>query len=78
MMNIGRRTGKSEAAEPVRDGLAAEVERVVEWRRTELERAGLPYPIALELAITRSVDLHSVLTAVKRGADPELIVRIFL
>lgn len=55
-----------------------ELDRIVQWRLGQFESAGLCYPLALELAITRSVDSHKVLDAIRAGADHDLIVRIFL
>lgn len=60
--------------DPVRD----EQERIMVWRRDVLEEVGLPYPLALEIAIDPRIDLHQVVQAVKDGATPELVQDIFL
>lgn len=62
-------------ASPWEDG--DEQERVVAWRRANLERAGLPYPLALQIAASRT-DWHRVDHAMKRGATIEDVERIFL
>lgn len=81
-MTVGWRT-KSESspepddppASPWEDG--SERERIVAWRRHNLEKAGLPYPLALQIAIS-DANWHRVDRALKNGATVELVERIFL
>jgi hypothetical protein len=46
------------------------------WRLRRLVEAGLPLPLALELAATPGVDLHALLALLDRGCPPELAARI--
>ena len=54
-----------------------EAERVVNYRRERLEELGLPYPMALQLALGRE-DWHAIARAVERGMTPEQVERVFL
>lgn len=79
MRMLGRRR-PAEEPEPVPvpvwdDG--AEAERVVAWRRAALEKEGLPYPLALQIALTR-VDLRTVVRALEAGMTHEQAERVFL
>jgi len=67
----------AELPEPPVDPNDSEVERMRAWRVSRYDRLGLPYPLALELAIA-GADWHKVKDAVDRGASPELVERIFL
>lgn len=55
----------------------SERERVIAWRRANLEKAGLPYLLALQIASSHT-DWHRVDHAMKRGATIEDVERIFL
>lgn len=55
----------------------SERERIVAWRRAELERVGLPYPLALRIAVS-DVDLHRAVALIEAGCSPELAVEILL
>ena len=55
-----------------------EAERVVAWRREELERAGFDIAPARELAERTEVDLHVAVALVRDGCPPETAVRILL
>jgi len=46
------------------------------WRQEELERAGYPTTIALELADRRDVDLHDACALLNRGATLDQAMRI--
>jgi hypothetical protein len=52
--------------------------RVLDWRIEELLRAGYPELLALELAATTEVDLHSAVSLRERGCPPETAARILL
>lgn len=49
---------------------------VVEWRRTQLLRAGFPLEVAASVAENDRYDLHRVIELVDRGCAPELALRI--
>jgi hypothetical protein len=55
----------------------SEDDRVRAWRVEMLEGLGLPYPVALELAI-EGADWQKVKVAVDRGASVDQVERIFL
>ena len=55
-----------------------ERERIEEWRREELERAGYPSDAAGELAVRHDIDLHGAVELVERGCPPEIATRILL
>ena len=55
-----------------------EAERVVNWRRQELERAGYDHVTADRLADRTDVDLHLAIALVRGGCPPETAVRILL
>jgi hypothetical protein len=55
-----------------------EVGRVVDWRRTELERAGYHAAAASELAKRNDVDLHVAVDLIRRGCPPETALQILL
>ena len=50
--------------------------RVLLWRQEELERAGYPVHIAMDLAERGSVDLHVACKLLKNGATLNEAVRI--
>lgn len=52
-------------------------DKIVRHRREHLEKAGLPYPLALELAIV-GVDYQAVVRAVRAGATAEQVEAMFL
>lgn len=52
------------------------VDEVVDWRRTQLTRAGFPLPQAAEIASDGRFDLHALIELVECGCRPELAVRI--
>lgn len=54
-----------------------EDDRVREWRVAHFEGLGLPYPVALELALT-GVDWHRVERVMGQGATVAQVERIFL
>jgi hypothetical protein len=56
----------------------SESELVFEWRLQGLTRAGFPEQLALELALTTHVDLHTALELRSRGCPPETAARILL
>jgi hypothetical protein len=51
---------------------------VLEWRVETLKRAGFDLESALDLAFSKSVDLHAAVGLVKRGCPPATAVRILL
>jgi hypothetical protein len=55
-----------------------EQDRIEEWRREELERAGYPSDAAGELAVRHDIDLHGAVELVERGCPPEIATRILL
>ncbi|MBD0291527.1 MAG: hypothetical protein ICV74_09740 [Thermoleophilia bacterium] len=55
---------------------AAEAERVFNWRREELERAGYGRDAAEELADRSDVDLHLAVRLLRDGCPPPMAVRI--
>jgi hypothetical protein len=57
----------------------SEGERVQEWRREELERAGYPRDLAAELAERFDVDLHHAVSLVReQGCPPDIAASILL
>ena len=46
------------------------------WRLRRLVDAGFPLALALDLAATPGVDLHSLLALLDKGCPPELAARI--
>ena len=47
------------------------------WRTDHLERKGLPYPLAMELALS-GVDWHQVARAIDRGMTVKEVEEVFL
>lgn len=58
--------------------LSGEDGQVLEWRFEELNRAGFPDHIALELALAKDIDLHRAVDLVSRGCPPTTAARILL
>ena len=56
----------------------AETERVVGWRREELERAGYDVAAAARIAERTDVDLHLAVDLVRQGCSHEIALRILL
>ena len=52
------------------------VDKVMEWRQRELERAGYEPTDALRLASDRSVDLYMAVELIHRGCPHRLAMRI--
>jgi hypothetical protein len=55
-----------------------EAGRVVDWRRTELERAGYDGSSASEIASRFDVDLHVAVDLLRGGCSPETALKILL
>lgn len=55
-----------------------EADRVVAWRREELERAGYDMAAAGDLAERTGVDLHLAIALVRAGCPHETAIRILL
>jgi hypothetical protein len=53
-----------------------EQELVERWRAQELERAGYPDTVAVELAMRSDVDLHRAVELLEKGCSPELAAQI--
>jgi hypothetical protein len=53
-----------------------EVWRVLLWRQEELERAGYPVHVAMDLAENAAVDLHAAVELLKHGATVQEALRI--
>ena len=53
-------------------------DKVLEWRREVLERAGYDPPGARLLARRRSIDLHLAVDLLKQGCDVNLAMKILL
>jgi hypothetical protein len=51
---------------------------VVHWRAETLARAGFAAPAAVNLAVSKHVDLHAAVRLVERGCPPETALRILL
>jgi len=51
-------------------------DRLVDWRRRLLRRAGFPGPLADALARDGRYDLHALVELTERGCPPELASRI--
>ncbi len=55
-----------------------EEDRVVTWRRQELERAGYGEEIAQMLSELRYVDLHRATRLLRRGCPPQTALQILI
>lgn len=53
-----------------------ELQAVVQWRRAQLLRAGLPRSLAGRVARDERYDLHELTRLVEHGCAPALAVRI--
>lgn len=53
-------------------------ELVSAWREHELERAGYPTVVAIQLAADSTVDLHVACDLVRRGCPADIALRILL
>jgi hypothetical protein len=51
-------------------------QQIIEWRFDQLRRAGFGPELALDLAISPSIDLHQATDLLLRGCSPELALRI--
>jgi hypothetical protein len=58
--------------------LDTELERIEEWRREELERAGYAVRDAARLAVRLDIDLHAAVDLVEGGCSHELALQILL
>jgi hypothetical protein len=67
-MSTGSRTRKANATEGD--------PQVVEWRCSQLRRAGFPAALAGRTAGDRRLDLHALIELVERGCPPGLALRI--
>lgn len=57
---------------------APEIDRVEQWRREELERAGYDPKSAFVLATSREIDLHTAVDLLERGCPVEIALAILL
>ena len=55
-----------------------EAERVVTWRREELERAGYDRSAAGKIAERMDIDLHFAVDLLRQGCPPETALSILL
>jgi hypothetical protein len=55
-----------------------ELDRVEDWRRQELERAGYGVAAARELARRHDIDLHAAIALLASGCPAEVAVKILL
>jgi hypothetical protein len=53
-----------------------DLQGVVQWRRAQLLRAGLPRPLAARVAQDERYDLHELIQLVEAGCAPTLAARI--
>jgi hypothetical protein len=65
-------------AAETRLALDTEVDRIEEWRREELERAGYPVREAARLAERHDVDLHFATDLISRGCPVPVAVEILI
>jgi hypothetical protein len=56
----------------------SEIERIEQWRHSELERAGYDPESALVLAASHDVDLHDAVDLLKGGCTVDLALQILL
>jgi hypothetical protein len=50
--------------------------KLLDWRRTQLARAGFPLPLASLIARDGRFDIHALIELAERGCDPEVATRI--
>lgn len=55
-----------------------EIDRVEQWRRDELERAGYDSKSAFLLAVSHDIDLHEAVDLLEKGCSRELALEILL
>jgi hypothetical protein len=58
--------------------LGTEAERIEQWRKEELERAGYQRREAAELAARLDVDLHLAVALLERGCPRDTALQILL
>jgi hypothetical protein len=58
--------------------LDTEVDRVVQWRSEELERAGYPVREAARLAERNDVDLHFAIDLISQGCPVAVALEILI
>ncbi len=58
--------------------LDTEQERIEQWRKEELERAGYKHRDAAELAARLDVDLHLAIDLLRMGCPKEVALKILL
>ena len=51
-------------------------QQIIEWRFEQLRRAGFDPELALDLALSPSIDLHQATDLLGRGCSPDLAARI--
>jgi hypothetical protein len=56
----------------------SEIDRIEQWRHSELERAGYDPESALVLAASHDVDLHKAVSLLHRGCSVDLALQILL
>lgn len=66
------------AAEQLELEREGDVQRVIQWRRAELERAGYEAAAAQALAERLDIDLHLATDLLRRGCPPETALKILL
>ena len=59
-------------------GRSTEEDRVVTWRREELERAGYDEQVAEMLSELRYVDLHLATHLLRRGCPADMALKILV
>jgi hypothetical protein len=69
------KTSPDEAVTSVHDPIET---LVVSWRAETLVRAGFVASAAVNLAVSKHVDLHVAVRLVERGCPPETALRILL
>lgn len=60
----------------VATGVRVEPEEVDRWREEQLLKAGYPPPLALELSLIHSVDLHAACALLAQGCAVDVAARI--
>ena len=72
---LSMKTLLEEAVTSVQDPIEA---LVMSWRAETLVRAGFVETAALDLAVSKHVDLHTAVRLVELGCPPETALRILL
>jgi hypothetical protein len=70
--------GETMTAAEITVDRATEAERVVDWRRQELERAGYDSVAATRIAERTDVDLHLAVDLLRQGCPPETALEILI